>query len=352
MTEHRSDAELLAMVRAVAARAQDATNPIGRPDHLIRVSQKAFDDARTPARHPSCPTASNLCRRLGMRWTEVLDLAARERVFHTAGIRDRAQALYEGGVIDHRTRVAAVALIAARRGAGTLRPNEYEQERAQLLTGARGQHRRDMEDRLPTLGQFAVEDWDELLTEAGLRIRAPIGASKQSSPLTDVVEWFLIAQGYLPSTRIIHRFGREYGVAIPKVEPGALIQARNELRERRAAAGLWTPADIPSLKNPPPWVPPDQQPEPVLPAHAVKRQDDRQAWTHERIIAGLRLALRQLRPGERLNQPTLRRLAATNPAIPAPSSLGGYAKRNGTCFLELRDEAVRTNVWHVEIPVG
>lgn len=237
--------------------------------------------------------------------------------------------------------MTAVALIAARRGATTLRPNEYEQERADLLAGARGQHRRDLEDRLPTVGQFAVEDWDALLTEAGLQVRSPIGASQQSSPLIDVVEWFLTAQGYLPSTVGIHRFGREYGVAIRKIEPGDLVQARNELRERRAAAGLWTPPDIPGLKSPPPWVPPDEQPEPVVPEHTVIRNGDRQAWTHERIIAGLQLALRRLRPGERLNQPTLRRLSATDPAIPAPSSLGGYAKRHGTNFRALRDEAVR-----------
>lgn len=339
-SRYRSNAELLALVRSVAEHAHS--------DKPTAVSKRRFDIARRSADLAHCPSASNLCRRLGMDWPEVLELAARERTFHTTGSRIRAASEREGGSNDHATRIAAIQLIATRLKVRSLRPDGYETERQMMLAGARGAHRRNLELRLPTVGQFAGENWDEMLQAAGLdpRVRAQITPS--ASSLTDITEWFLIAQGYLPGVRSLHRFGREYGIAIPHVRHGDLARARDGLRERRAQAGLWTPPRLPTAgRRGLPWSAPDQQPDPVIPPSATPRLTEYRTWTNERVMTGLILAVQRLGPEERLNQPMLRKLAKTHADIPSASVVSVIAAQHGTTFAALRDEAVavvsRTN---------
>lgn len=323
---HITNAELLALIRVVAAHAS--------PNAPTTVSQRRFDAAREPSGRSECPRATNLTRRFGQPWSAVLELAHREmHGFHTDAMRSRAQ-----GAPSEETAVAALASIARRLGMATLRPHEYEHARHELLEGSRGQRRQALRHRFPTAGQFVpLGDWDELLVKAGLERRPPARAAQSS--LADVVERFLTDMGYWPSHHRLVRFGNERRISVPHTSAAELDGVFEVLRIRRANEGLWAPPVPPPSWAAMPWYSPgpllaDEPLGPVAPKQRLR------SWTLESVQAGLRIAVESLGPGERLNQPTLRRLAKTDDRIPAPSVVGRKAKAHGTTFSALRAAAV------------
>jgi hypothetical protein len=64
-------------------------------------------------------------------------------------------------------------------------------------------------------------------------------------------------------------------------------------------------------------------------------------WMNEeRMVEGLKQAIRQLNSGESLTLVNLRRVAKENPGlVPAPSTVIEFAKRNVTSLPELRELA-------------
>lgn len=323
-------AQLLALVRRVAshANAQEPTT----------VSKRRFDAERRPAGAPDCPEASNLCRHFSSSWPDVLDLAFRGATsVRTTAVRARAKSAHEGEGVSRQTALTALAIIAARLKVRTLRPADYEEARRALLQAARGDRRRALADRLPTVGQFRpLGEWDELLVAAGLEGRPPV-YKPPSVPVEDAVVRFLVAQGYLPHRKEMMRFARERGFALQDVPAGDYDTVHARVRALRSEQGLWTPPGRPPRGRKPPWLQSDDPPtaDDGAPARLLRHH-----WTLPRVTDGLRLALRRLEPGEELNQPTLRRLAKTDRDIPAASTVTRIAKAHGTTFSALRDAVV------------
>jgi len=322
---------VLALVRRVAshAKAQEPT----------AVSKRQFNDARRPAGAPECPEASNLCRRFASSWPALLELAFRGPTsVKTAAVRGRAKSAHEGEGVSRETALTALAIIAARLQVRTLRPTDYEEARRALLQAARGERRRALADRLPTVGQFRpLGDWDELLVAAGLEGRPLAIYTPPSVPVEDAVVRFLVAQGYLPHRKEMMRFARERGFALQAVPASEYDAVHARVRALRSEQGLWTPPGRPARGRKPPWVESDDPPtaDEGMPARLLRHH-----WTLARVTDGLRLALHRLGPGEELNQPTLRRLAKTDRDIPAASTVTRIAKENGTTFSALRDAVV------------
>lgn len=324
-----SDAELLALVRVVATHVSD--------EQPTTVSKRAFDDGRAPARALRCPTASNLCRHFASSWPALLELAFRgESVVRTSASRRRAKSAHEGEGVSRETAITALAIIAARLGRRTLRPDDYQAAREELLAKARRAHREALERRLPTVGQVSwFGPWDDLLELAGLEHRANDTNQIRSVPVEDAVERFLIAQGYLPGRKEMQRFARECGFSLQKATSQEYADVHERLRQRRAEHGLWTPAGQPRRHMKPPWTAMTDDEQAELPAPAPNNY-----WTLERVTDGLRHALTKLTPGQDLTQARLRNLAKTDRAIPAASTVTDVAKAHGTTFSALRDQVV------------
>lgn len=327
-TRRATDDELLAWTREVALHAA--------PENPTAISERRFNQARAEVR-PACPEAGYIARTLGRSWAEVLQAALQYEgnAFHLLGVRRGAPDA------DRRTSVEALRLIAERLQQPSLRPDEYEAERATMLNGTRlVRHREALQRRLPRAAVLDKHGWDGLLADAGLHARAR-PKNREGMPIADAIERFLEVQGRLPSIRELARFANEQGFSInrhKKLQPHI-----DELRERRRQEGRWTPEHLPLPSRRPPWqgLSDDPRMKQAVQDYPAARRDH---WTLERVEAGLRIAMTQLGPGERLTLPVLRRLAQTDPRIPTASVVGRVANRHKTTITELRRKAASARV--------
>jgi hypothetical protein len=315
-----TDDELLSWTREIALRAA--------PEKPSAITQKRFNESRSEIQS-LCPEAGYIARSLGSSWAEALRVALQYEgnAFHLLGRRR--------GVLnaDRTTCVEALRLIAERLQEPTLRPGEYEAEREAMINEKRlTRHREALQRRLPKESMLDHWGWDELLVEAGLQPRSR-PKNRKGMPIPDAIERFLEVQGRLPSMRELERFANDEGFSVSRHKK---LQPHMEaLRDRRTQEGLWTPESVPKPSQRPPWqgLSNDPRMRQAVQEYPAARRD---YWTLELIQHGLRVALSELGPGQRLTLPVLRRLAKENREIPTPAVVGRVAKKNGTTITELR----------------
>lgn len=327
-TRYSTD-DLVSAIRQVCERA-NLNDP-------TQVSQCEFDRARSELAI-KCPRASDLSKRFGLPWHDLLEKANRDN--HAFRTLRQAEKGYEPARVNRATCVAAVRLAADQLGQNTLLPREYEAQRNQAISDSRGSTRDRLEARWPVLSQIKGFGWSGMLRDAGLA--TPSANQPWAINEVDLMELFLECRGYAPTMKEATRFAKHHRIAVPQKYRGTKT-VFGEMTARRTRQRKWTPSRTLIGR----WAP-DPTPETlaieaqrVQPAQAAFRSRVRHHWTDDRILEGLDLAIAKLAPGESLTQVNLRELARENPGrIPAPSTVTKYAKRNGTTLPELREAAI------------
>lgn len=238
---------------------------------------------------------------------------------------------------------AALALIAGKRGARSLRPEDYEQTRRELADreGAAWLHGGNLERSVPTVDQihraFRLHDpvwsWDDGLRAAGLQARAATGG-RAGLGWPELIDRFMDEMGFVPSWRQAAAYAAAKNVGVQRNEGrwmDHLAQARARRRERgapvprRRVVGSLDLSGVSAAAS----------------AEEASRRRKR-VWTAEECVAGLVRAL-ELAGGRPLSQKLLRQLAAAHlGVIPTYSIIQREAKREGwPSFPEMRAEAAR-----------
>lgn len=218
-----SAVDLYPLVREIAELAVElGDDPLKDP---ATVSQRGWDNAsrvRASQTGRTIPEAREICVRLhdyaerAFPWGELLATVFQEKInftqFHAARLSEPDRAISDRHVY------WALTQIAHERDQSSLRPNEYEAGRQQLLeqAGRHTPHRRALERALPTRNQIATHSggWDRALEIAGLEPRAatpPRVAEALAVP--DAIGLFFLFNGHLPSVPEFKAFLEEKDLA-------------------------------------------------------------------------------------------------------------------------------------------
>lgn len=227
-----------------------------RPDDPMALTQRQFDAGRQLVpEHADAPTARQICTRLGTSWPSLL------RMLFEAG-RDpaRSTGAWQREDEDHELTmeriVAALQIVAVRRGADTLRPHEYLQSRTELLQGGRRKHRHGTAPDLPTVGQIerVAVSWDRALQAAGLLERpASVGNVASKVAYVEAVRRFLETQGAMPTTSTLQEFAQHQGFPLPRKPPGGHPAALRDVHDAFLKQGRWAPPAPPRRGQHPPY---------------------------------------------------------------------------------------------------
>jgi hypothetical protein len=313
---------LLRGVREVAALAS--------PEEPTATTQRAFDSARARSQeHAALPAARRITERLRLPWAEVLAVAhePEARQAQLVGVKTRASPAADWITAEHV--VAALQLVAQRRGADSLTTGEYRVERARLLEAdrARWLHRRWL--LLPDDEQViaAAGSWDAALRVAGLETTTERGPSRQTSAptLADLLERFHDAHDFQPSSRELRAFARGNGVPYPSERAqrfgAAVVAWRHQRRER----GLPEPRVVTRAGGRG-----NRARDYSADVGAARTGERRRAkWTRASCAAAVARYLAQLPNGERSTERGYADWAAAQPSGTAPAmstilALGGW----------------------------
>jgi hypothetical protein len=247
-----------------------------RPQDPERVTQRAFDAAREASGHEGVPKATTICARLAdrdgkpMPWREVLERALDESASPEHAERRRLGEP-EAAHLDVRHVIYALRIAAGRREAKSLTPDEYEDERREILgeeARRRGLRRHLQAELLPTVGQveWLMRDssdrsmaapWDAALAIAELEPRSDLrdqrrhrGRRPDSLPLVEAIHHYVEANGTLPSREQFKEFRRLADVKV-ETRSGGWTDALKATIEYRAGLGLAEPTEMPATGKPP-----------------------------------------------------------------------------------------------------
>lgn len=162
--------------------------------------------------------------------------------------------------------IYALRLAAGRRGAKTLTPDEYAEERRAILAaeGRRRNLRRSLQaELLPTVGQIEVivrdrkavsgAPWDKALSLADLEARSTLrkqrfhrGRHPDSLPLVEAIHHYVEANGELPSKGDFERFRKLVDAKIES-RTGGWKDYLKEAIAYRQSLGLTGPTELPTI---------------------------------------------------------------------------------------------------------
>ncbi len=301
---------------------------MARPLEPGMLSEAEFDVWRFRSSWPDAPTASCICKRLGLAWREVVALALHAKRDWARTIGKRYQATPIKELSDEE--IAQALRFADRRAERRpLRPARYDAIRD---TALRRDRRRWMYGgllglMLPNSDQirWAAGSWARALEIAGL---APLPAQSRVGPalsVVDVLDAYVEATGRLaPVWWVVEewRCNRDEPVQQPVHSPDSYVEA---LRRQRQARGQKTPAVDPARSR---HVP--------LPSAATTTPTGprMREWPWDVAVELLAQLLCELPPGtRRLGQREMLPLVRGR-GLPSPSALPGIVKRE-----QLRREA-------------
>lgn len=170
-------------------------------------------------------------------------------------------------------------------------------------------------------------DWDQVLVAAGLDPeRAPTsgGSRERATDIVDVLDRFICEQGFLPPITYFDAWCQQQDLAVAR---GKRLWSSvvAEVRERRTAAGQWTPTKV-RLKRDCPELGERVSSDPTGPKRRRKR------ITEEDCLEALRIYGREMLPaGRHPTQRHYRACAASDRRLVAPSSLQRFGRFQDLC---------------------
>jgi len=321
---------------AIAAAAR-----LTHPADPVALTQAQFDNARDQVDPPGLPRAKSLARRFAMPWRRLVEISLEPPERHT---------LLLGRLISQRDSPApslgqvlvALRQAAIRLGADTISQTTYDHARHLILNAtARAMAQGADRDLMPTLtqieGLLATNNltWAQACTQAGLRPPDANASRVQAMDADQAVAWFAQTIGLVPASfNQLDIATANAGVARKRMRAADVTAAIQRLQAARAAAGL----------DPLPAQPGKGALEhitTVTPGQPTARTPKRRPkmWKGPAIIEGLATAIGELRPGERLTQRRLGRIAIANPDVPGYSVVHRHATQAGTNFEALIRQA-------------
>jgi len=324
-----TERELLDAV-ATAARQQ-------RPDDPASLTQAQFDDNRAPG----IPQAKSIVRRIGVPWRRLVEIALQPSARHAHLL---------GGLLAARPATPAsldqifVAMrqAAIRLGTDTLPRTSYDRARDLILAATARSHAPGADrDLMPTATQIegilATRQitWAQGCTQAGLRPPDANASRVQAMNADQAVAWFAQTTGLVPASfNQLDTATTNAGVARKRMRAADVTAAIQRLQAARAAAGL-DPLPAQPGKGPLEHIITETPGAPT--ARTPKRRP--KMWKGPAIIEGLAIAINELRPGERLTQRVLGRIASQHSDVPAYSVVHRHATQTNTSFETLIREA-------------
>jgi hypothetical protein len=318
------DPDELLRVVAVVAR-------VARPHAPQQATTRQWDAARVRAHHGDAPSARAICMRLsaegtvGVSWPDVVAAAVRGGRAITDLLRV-AQRVPEGPHLSAAHVSFALRLAARHLDKPTLTPDEYARGRDALIRADR--RRRDspslLANLLPTVGQVIAicETWDAALDHVGMEPRPAQSPQGGRAALegVDAAEVYLECAGCLPTRYALDAFTKRHGIAVRRIRD-SWPDVIEQLRRRRAAQGLWTPAAIaPKHERLTPLIPEGGFAH--LPARAtIVAEVDKRRRTYEGLLEFDAL---QARAGARRTETAYRRAVPDHPHWQWPSLMRSY----------------------------
>ncbi len=317
------DEELLWLVRIALEHHHEAG--------IAGLSRSDYERLRTAIGHPAAPSAKRIATRLGLPWSEVVELALNEQrdVPRTLGRRGAAPRGAAATVRDRERALSALASVATRLGVKKLSAMAYDAERERIAIES---HRAAT---LPTSWQIARlygKSWTAATRDAGL---APGGRGRRPGiALSDAAELCLHTTGALPTYAELCRFARANYVTIVRAgnSNSNWSTALSDLRARRDADGLWTPTRPPAKRDRPDYD------APIL--TSTPRALGRTFWSTEECVRGLIAFLDWLadngEAGDAATQRRYNRWSAGHPEHPWGKTIIDHGG-----FTALLDQAIR-----------
>lgn len=251
------------MVRLIARAA--------RPKDPERITQREFDAAREPSGHVGVPRATTICARLAdrdgkpMPWQEVLNRSLDPTASAQHAERQRLGEP-DARYLDLRHVIYALRLVASRRGAKGLTPDEYAEERRTIIVAEgrrRNLRRRLQAELLPTVGQIEVivrdikavsgAPWDKALALSELEPRSTLreqrfhrGPHRDSLPMVELIHHYVEANGELPSRNDYEEFRKLAAVKV-ETRKGTWKQHLEATIKYRETLGLTEPRELPTI---------------------------------------------------------------------------------------------------------
>jgi hypothetical protein len=216
------------------------------PHDPENLTQARFNDGRAAAGHPDLPEAKHIAARLRLPWRTLTALATDpERDIEKSIGTQFGEELRPPS----REEVVAALLLAAPEFKSRT-ADEYTTIRAELLAADSRKWRHGRQLHLPNANQIrhAAGDWDTALGWAGL---PPVrrGAEASGIAIVDALERCVEIHGALPIEPELRAFARAPGFALTRPRQPWNEYVR-ELRARRRAKGLATPALLPKAERP------------------------------------------------------------------------------------------------------
>ena len=295
------------------------------------LSRSDYERLRTAIGHPDAPSAKRIATRLGLAWSEVVELAQSEKrdVPRTLGRRGAAPRGAAATALDRERALSALASVATRLGVKKLSAMAYDAERERIAIES---HRAAT---LPTSWQIARlygKSWTAATRDAGL---APGGRGRRPGvALSDAAELCLHTTGALPTYAELCRFARANYLTIVRAgnSDSNWSTALSDLRTRRDADGLWTPTRPPTKRDRPDYD------APIL--TSTPRALGRTFWSTEECVRGLIAFLDWLadngEAGDAATQRRYNRWSAGHPEHPWGKTIIDHGG-----FTALLDQAIR-----------
>lgn len=216
------------------------------------IAQRPWDRAREEHElWRGAPPAKRVAERLGLSWKRVLEAAFSET--RSQGVvlgqmtRDRA----EDGWMTADFCVFALALVAQRLEAVTLRTHEYQAARDRILAEDARRWRHGRHLRLPSVAQVqkVIESWDEALRLAGLSPLPPTPVHRAPT-IIELLDRCHDEYGTQPTCDELRAFARGNGVAFPFQNQRWSVSV-TEWKQTLAERGLPVPDGLPARSERP-----------------------------------------------------------------------------------------------------
>lgn len=220
-----------------------------------RVSQRAFDKARSDSDFPNLPAARNIVRSLGIGWADVLALAHQPESSHAQGLgRKRPHVI--GNYLTTEYAAYALRLVALRLGKHTLSISDYSAERAAMLKHDRASWLHGRQLILPNEREVItiMGSWEKALASAELTApQAERGRRnreiERAPTIPDLLERFYSHYRVQATSTDLRVFARANGIPYRDLRGISFGQALAEWKDWRTGQGLPVPSAPPPLSE-------------------------------------------------------------------------------------------------------